>query len=118
MNQLFTAACAFLLCTFLQSAGMATTIAVPADQPTIGAGLDSAQAGDTVLVGPGAWLEQLDFQGKAVILRSLAGPAATVLQPLSPGRHIVRVASGESAGTEISGFTFRGGHWFWVGEPK
>ena len=110
MNRLFTALRAFLFWCFLLSAGLAATISVPADQPTIQAGLDSAQTGDTVLVGPGAWLEQMDFSGKAVVLISQAGPSATILQTFHPDSQIVRIASGETAGTEIAGFTFRGGH--------
>jgi len=97
------------LLAFASSLG-AATIPVPADQPTIQAGLDSAVAGDTVLVAPGAYLEQLDFNGKAIVLMSSAGAFATSLQPRHPDSTSVSIISGEAAGTEISGFTFRGGN--------
>lgn len=109
MNRLLTAVCLLLCCSLLISAATAGTIVVPDDHPTIQQGIDSAQPGDTVLVGPGAWLEQLDFKGKGLVLQSQAGPLATILQPLSPDSAIIRISSGEPTGTRLAGFTLRGG---------
>ena len=49
----------------------ATTINVPADQATIQAGIDVAVNGDTVLVGPGTFNENLILQDKMLTLASL-----------------------------------------------
>lgn len=109
MNRLLKAVWSLFIFSLLGSVAAASTIVVPTDQPTIQSAIDSALSGDTVLVGPGAWLVQLDFGGKGLVLVSQAGPTATVLQPISPDSQIIRISSGEPAGTEIDGFTFRGG---------
>jgi parallel beta-helix repeat protein len=61
------------------SAAAQTTIHIPADQPTIQAGIDAAHNGDTVLVSPGTYYENIDFKGKAITLTSSAGPAITTI---------------------------------------
>ena len=54
-----------LLCTFVHTvataspAAAATTIHVPADQPTITAALTAAVDGDTIEVAPGTYAESL-----------------------------------------------------------
>src|SRR5262249_30756406 len=47
----------FSLCMVCAAVGSASTIRIPADQPTIQAGIDAAQAGDVVLVSPGTYAE-------------------------------------------------------------
>src|SRR5687768_16244262 len=41
----------------------AATIHVPADQPTIQAAIDASASGDTVLVAPGTYYEDINFFG-------------------------------------------------------
>lgn len=57
----------------LAGAGMSTVIHVPADQPTIQAGLDAALDFDTVQLAPGEYSgdgnRDLDFKGKKIYLR-------------------------------------------------
>ncbi len=57
----------------------ATTIHVPADQPTIQAGINAASNGDTVLVAPGTYYENVDSVGKPVVLLSSDGAAVTTI---------------------------------------
>src|SRR4030081_3664850 len=57
----------------------ATTIHVPRDQPTIQAGINAAINGDTVLVSPGTYFENINFNGKAITVKSSAGPAVTII---------------------------------------
>ncbi len=56
----------------------AATIRVPADQPTIQAGIDAAILGDTVLVADGTYTgdgnRDIDFGGKGIVLKSENGP--------------------------------------------
>jgi len=49
----------------------ATIINVPADQPTIQAGIDAADDADTVLVKPGTYVENINYNGKLITVGSL-----------------------------------------------
>lgn len=49
----------------------ATIINIPSDQPTIQAGINTAVDGDTVLVQPGTYFENINFNGKLVAVGSL-----------------------------------------------
>ena len=55
------------ICSLLNS----TIINIPADQPTIQAGIDAAANGDTILVHSGRYFENIDFVGKAITVASL-----------------------------------------------
>ena len=89
-------------------------VRVPEDAPDIGTALAQASEGDTVLVAPGRWLldRPLDFGGRAIELRSVAGAEETSLELVGPGRDtrsIVVFRDGETRSTSIEGFTLRGG---------
>jgi len=57
----------------------ALIINIPADYPTIQAGIDAAANGDTVLVAPGNYIENPNIDGKNILLTSGEGPEATVI---------------------------------------
>ena len=61
----------------------ATIIEVPADQPTIQAGIAAAAAGDTVLLAPGVFTgagnTDLAFGGKDIVLQGAAAPDSSAI---------------------------------------
>jgi len=98
----------------------ATTINIPADQPTIQAGIDAAIDGDSVMVAPGTYLENINLSGKRIVLTSRyaldADPEIihnTVINGGSPRHHdtasVVLIINGEGRQTVVQGFTITGG---------
>src|SRR5689334_7174471 len=89
---------AFFWMVFMQPANAQTIIRVPADQATIQAAITAAQPGDTVLVAPGTYLENLDFQGKAITVTSSDGAAVTIVDGGAKGP-VATFRSGEGTGS-------------------
>lgn len=85
----------------------ATIIVVPDDQPTIQAGIDVAHRGDTVLVMPGTYVENLLFKGESIFLLSSAGWDSTIIEPAYSDSSIVVFNQGEDSVCTIDGFTIR-----------
>jgi hypothetical protein len=80
-------------------------------------GIDSAVDGDTVLVRPGTYVENIDFLGKAIHVRSDADglsatfdsdPEGTILDGNQAGS-VVTFANGEGLGSVLEGFTITNG---------
>lgn len=90
-----------------------TTIRVPVDQPTIQAGINAARNGDTVLVAPGTYYENIDFLGKGITVTSgaktFADAASVILNAVSSGP-VVSFLTGEPASAVLNGFTVQGGY--------
>jgi hypothetical protein len=100
----------FLLPLLTTSSLASTTIHVGHDQPytTIQSGINAAKSGDTVLIGPGEYHENIDFTGKAITVKSSEGVAATIIDGGSIGP-AVTFKSGETAASVIQGFTIQHG---------
>lgn len=82
------------------------------DYTTIQAGLDAAAPGDTVLVAPGLYAGEgnrdLDFDGKPICLRSVAGAESTIIDCGEAARGFT-FSSGEGSLSIVDGLTVTGG---------
>ncbi|MBN1213049.1 MAG: hypothetical protein JXA92_10760, partial [candidate division Zixibacteria bacterium] len=78
-----------------------------ADDPfaSIQHAIETAADGDTVWVEPGAYLENIDFSGKDLLVQAIDGPELTFVKPLDPTLPVVTFASGESRLCLLDGFS-------------
>lgn len=107
----------FCLLSFSLRAGL---IHVPADYPQIQSAILASSNGDTVVVSPGTYYENINFRGKRIVLTSrfyesldTAFIHSTIIngsQPVhSDTASCVILNSGEDSTTVIQGFTLTGG---------
>jgi predicted outer membrane repeat protein len=107
----------YLVLLFLNSIH-ATTIHIPAEYPTIQQGINSSNHGDTVLVSPGTYYENINFNGKNIVLGSLfitTGDTSFISQTVLDGNQqgtVVTFESSEDSSTVLIGFSIRNGYYF------
>ncbi len=93
----------------------ATIINVPGDASTIQAGITASSNGDTVLVQPNTYYQNINFNGKNIMVASLfltTGDASYISQTIINGNNnnsVVKFNSGESNNAVLSGFTITNG---------
>jgi probable HAF family extracellular repeat protein len=100
------------ICCAIAAAGLASahaaTIHVPGDVATIQDAITAAVGGDSVLVAPGTYTENLDFLGKAITVLSEQGPATTAIDG-SYADTVVKFHSAEGRASILQGFTIEHG---------
>jgi len=90
------------------------------DFDTIQQGIDSAVDGDTVLAAPGEYIinEPITFRGKAITVKSEAGPDETTIRMGTPADtnrgSVIIFENGETTASILEGFTITGGVSSWV----
>jgi hypothetical protein len=105
---------------FLVTLTYSNIINIPGQQPTIKAGINAAVNGDTVLVEPGTYFENINFRGKRIVLTSryyinndpsmIVNTIINGSTPIYPDTaSCVIMSSGEDSTTVLQGFTITGG---------
>ncbi len=104
------------LCFFVILNLSATIINIPADQPTIQAGIDASVNADTVLVQPGTYYENINYNGKNITVASLfltIQDTAYISQTIIDGNQngsVVIFENGEDSTAVLIGFSITNGN--------
>jgi parallel beta-helix repeat protein len=89
------------------TSSQATTISVPATQPTIQAGVDAALDGDTVLVAAGNYVENVVIDGRDIVLLGDTVSFGVVLESANPGVSPLTIRNVPWLTSQIVGFVIQ-----------
>jgi len=92
----------------LPAIGSSATIHVPDDYPTIQGAIDASVNGDVIIVRPGVYVENIDFVGKALVVKSERGAPVTAIDGNQAGS-VVTFENEEGPDSILSGFTITNG---------
>lgn len=93
---------------FFPVAVFSATLNVPEDYASIQGAINESSDGDSVLVAPGTYVQNLDFLGKSIHVVSSDGPLVTIIDG-NASNCCVRFASQEDENSILEGFTITNG---------
>ncbi len=100
----------FLVSTFILSASLhAEIINVPDDFETIQAAINEAEDSDTVLVQPGEYVENIDFEGRDIVVMGNPDDPSEVVIDGDENGSVVTFVNEETEAAELVGFTIQNG---------
>ena len=105
----------FVFISFISTMLFAALINVPDEYSTIQAGINASENGDTVLVHPGTYVENINFNGHNITLGSMfimTGDTSFISQTVIDGNHsgsVVTINNVESPNALLSGLTITNG---------
>lgn len=104
----------FVILALLAPPIHAATIYVPADHSTIQASINAAYEGDEIIVSCETYVENINFSGKNIILRSTDPTSPTVVGSTvingNGAGSVVTFSGTESSDCVLSGFTLTNGY--------
>ena len=100
-------AIAFILIT--SAVGFSASIYVPDHYATIQDAINNSIDRDVIIVRPGTYVENIDFLGKLLTVKSELGPEVTVIDANYYGRGVT-FKTGEDPDAVIEGFTITNGN--------
>ncbi len=98
-----------LIFALASSLSAQSTLYVPDDFASIQAGITGMQNGDTLIVRDGTYIENINFNGKAITLKSENDASTTIIDGSGAVGSIVTFDSGENANSTLEGFTLTNG---------
>ncbi len=114
-QRLFLSLAAVVLLALFSWPAFSDTYYVPDTFPSVQAALNGSVTGDIIIVRDGVYSgvdnRNLDFDGKALTLRSEHGPARCVIDCEGGGRAFI-FNSGETSASVVDGFRIRNGYVF------
>jgi parallel beta-helix repeat protein/predicted outer membrane repeat protein len=101
----------FAGCILTDGVDAATLEVGPSGYPyaSIQAAINVSAAGDTVFVHDGTYVENINFSGKAITVKSENGAAGTIING-NGASHVVTFDKGEGSGSVLDGFTITNGN--------